>query len=377
MTEEHQAKVAILGTVGVPGNYGGFETLAQNLVEYHARSDVAHELTVYCSAKAFREHAPRYRRAALRYVGLDANGVQSIPYDMYGLLDAAVRGHDRLLLLGVSGALILPLVRLLSRARIVTNVDGIEWKRKKWKGLAELYLRLSEWVAVRASHEVIADNQAIADYLSSAYGCTAKVIPYGGDHAVAAEPEQDACAHLPQDYALGLCRIEPENNIAMILEAFDGLEMPLVFVGNWDKSAYGRALKAKYSGHSTITIHDPVYEPGRLRAIRDKAALYVHGHSAGGTNPALVEMMHFGIPILAHGCAFNRQTSEGAALYFESVADLREAVVRLDAQTKERVGAAMQQIAQRRYTWAVIGRSYFELLGLELGAQREPVCAHG
>ena len=303
--------------------------------------------------------------------------MQSIPYDMTGLLDAAMRGHDRLLLLGVSGALILPLVRLVSRARIITNVDGIEWKREKWKGLAELYLRFSEWVAVRASHEVIADNQAIADYLSSAYGCTARVIPYGGDHAVLAEPAPDAYVHLPQDYALGLCRIEPENNIAMILEAFDGLEMPLVFVGNWENSAYGRALKAKYSGHSTITIHDPVYDPGRLRAIRDKAALYVHGHSAGGTNPALVEMMHFGIPIVAHGCAFNRQTSEDAALYFESVTELREALSRLDPPTKERIGAAMQEIAQRRYTWAVIGRSYFELLGFDLEAQRELECERG
>jgi len=369
VTEKRARKVAILGTVGVPGNYGGFETLAQNLVEYHEQSDIACTLTVYCSAKAFEDRAPRYRRAALRYVPLDANGAQSIPYDMVSIVDAVLRGHDRLFATGLSGALILPLIRLISRARIITNVDGIEWRREKFQGLTKLYLRFSEWVAVRASHEVIADNQAIADYLSKTYSCTAHVIPYGGDHAVVAEPEPDASAHLPQNYALGLCRIEPENNIAMILEAFDGLEMPLVFVGNWDKSAYGRALKAKYSDHATITIHDPVYDPGRLRAIRDKAALYVHGHSAGGTNPALVEMMHFGIPVAAHGCAFNRHTSEDAALYFESVTELREALARLDAQTAARIGEAMQEIAQRRYTWAAIGRSYFELLGCEPDVQ--------
>lgn len=355
-------KAAILGTVGVPGNYGGFETLADNLVTFHEATGCATELTVYCSAKAFEAQPDHYHTAALVYVGFDANGVQSIPYDMVGLVDAVRRGHDRILLLGVSGALILPLLRLFTRARIITNVDGIEWKREKWKGLAKHYLRFAERVAVRASHVVIADNQAIADYLKESYGCDAEVIPYGGDHAVEAEPDPSAAAHLPDGYALGLCRIEPENNIGMILEAFDGLKMPLVFVGNWDKSDYGRALKAKYTGHPTITIHDPVYDPRGLRAIRDRAILYLHGHSAGGTNPALVEMMHFNIPIAAHGCSFNRHTTEGKALYFETAQELRDVVLALTPGKSEQVGSAMGEIARRRYTWEQIGRSYFGLL---------------
>lgn len=355
-------KAAILGTVGVPARYGGFETLAENLVGYHAEAGSPVELTVYCSAKGMTERATQYRRAALRYVRLDANGVQSIPYDMIGLIDAVSRGHDRLLLLGVSGALLLPLLKLFTRARIITNVDGIEWKREKWRGLAKHYLRFAEKVAVRASDEVIADNQAIADYLKDAYGCDAHVIPYGGDHAIDAEPAAAATSHLPADYALGLCRIEPENNIAMILEAFEGLEKPLVFVGNWDKSPYGRELKAKYAGHPTIFVHDPVYDPSALRAIRDQAALYLHGHSAGGTNPALVEMMHFGIPIAAHGCDFNRHTTEDKALYFETAEELRALVSRLSDDEDKAVGDAMREIAERRYTWSKIGQAYFDLL---------------
>ncbi|MEM1195493.1 MAG: DUF1972 domain-containing protein [Pseudomonadota bacterium] len=357
-------KVAILGTVGVPGNYGGFETLVQNLVEHHEQTQNPAELTVYCSSKALDPAVTRYRRARLRYVGLDANGVQSIPYDILSLIDAIRQRHDRLLLLGVSGAVILPLIRLISRARIITNVDGIEWKREKWRGVAKHYLRLAEWIAVRASHEVIADNPAIAHYLEGAYGCAATVIPYGGDHAIAPEPDPSGLERLPERYALGLCRIEPENNIAMILEAFDALDTPLVFVGNWDKSAYGRALKARYADHPTITIKDPVYEPGRLRALRDRAALYCHGHSAGGTNPALVEMMHFGVPIAAHGCAFNRATTEGGALYFETAERLREVVRGLEGNPAEaaEIGASMRDIAQRRYTWKTIGEAYFARL---------------
>lgn len=363
-------KVAILGTVGVPGNYGGFETLADNLVNHHALKNEANDgmqakpfdLTVYCSSKAFDAQPKAYHDAKLIYVGLDANGAQSIPYDMVGLVDAVRRGHDRLLLLGVSGAPILPLLRIFTQARIVTNVDGIEWKREKWQGLAKNYLRFAERIAVKFSHVVIADNQAIADYLNENYGCDAEVIPYGGDHALAAESDPTAVAHLPERFALGLCRIEPENNIGMILEAFDGLDMPLVFVGNWDKSEYGRTLKAKYAEHSTIIIHDPVYDPQGLRAVRDRAMLYLHGHSAGGTNPALVEMMHFGIPIVAHECSFNRHTTEDKALYFNTAQELRDVVTALCPERALQVGAEMVDIARRRYTWDAIGRAYFALM---------------
>lgn len=355
-------KAAILGTVGVPANYGGFETLAENLVAYHDDAGCPLDLTVYCSSRALENRRGTYRGARLRYVNLEANGISSIAYDIIGLLDAIRRRQDRILLLGVSGAVILPLIRLISSARIITNVDGIEWKREKWTGIAKHYLRFAENLAVKASHEVIADNQAIADYLAQTYGCDAHVIPYGGDHAVETPASAGAADHLPKQYALGLCRIEPENNIDMILEAFDGLDMPLVFVGNWNNSEYGRALKARYDEHDTIAIHDPVYDAGALRAIRDRATLYVHGHSAGGTNPALVEMMHFGVAIAAHGCAFNRHTTEGQALYFESAEELAQLVRGLTASQQAAVGGVMADVARRRYTWSQIGRSYLKLL---------------
>ncbi len=355
-------KIAILGTVGVPGCYGGFETLAENLVNYHDQNDSNSELTVYCSSKTFPDRPERYGNARLRYIGLDANGIQSIPYDWLSLIDAVRRRQDRILLLGVSGAVALGLIRLFTRVRVITNLDGVEWKREKWSWFARLVLRLSEWAAVRFSHDVIADNQAIADYVTERYGVNCTVIAYGGDHALTAVPDNMATADLPESYALALCRIEPENNAAMILEAFAKLDVPLVFVGNWRKSAYGRELKARFESVPNIIIHDPVYEPCALRAIRDKATVYVHGHSAGGTNPSLVEMMHFCIPVLAHGCSFNRLTTEGKALYFRSAQQLADEMRSLNTEKAKRIGAVMQEIAQRRYTWEKIGEAYFDLL---------------
>jgi len=356
-------KWSILGTVGVPGNYGGFETLAENLVRFHAKHDVRVALSVYCSCKAFMTHQTKFEQADLRYIGLDANGPQSIPYDILSLFDAARRHTDVILLLGVSGALALPLVRAFSRCRIVTNIDGIEWKREKWKGLARLILRWSERAAVRWSHAVIADNAAIAEHVQESYGQSCHVIAYGGDHALAADPVPVPGMGLPQDYALALCRIEPENNVGMILEAFSRMpDHPLVFFGNWDKSDYGRALRARCGDSPNLHLLDPIYDPGHLRWVRDGAASYIHGHSAGGTNPSLVEMMHFGIPIFAHGCVFNRYTTENRAMYFECADGLISLVESLESVQARDTAAAMREIAARRYTWEVVGRAYFNLL---------------
>ena len=355
-------KIALLGTVGVPGRYGGFETLAENLVRHHARTGCAAGLTVWCSARDNASHPPRFESADLRYVGLRANGVQSIPYDAVSLWQAVRSGHDRIVLLGVSGALALPLIRLVSRARIVTNIDGIEWKREKWKGLARLVLRTSEWAAVRFSDEVIADNQAIADHVSDTYGSGCHVIAYGGDHALHHTGEAKAPEELTDSYALALCRIEPENNVHVILEAMDGLDMPFVFVGNWNNSDYGRELKTRYSESPNILMLDPIYDLDALYAVRSRASVYLHGHSAGGTNPSLVEMMHFGVPVLAHGCSFNRHSTEGKARYFESAAELAEQLRNLDTEDADRIGADMLEIAHRKYTWDQIGKAYFELL---------------
>ena len=151
-------------------------------------------------------------------------------------------GHDRILLLGVSGALVLPMIRLVSRTRIITNIDGIEWKREKWRPFARMVLRASEWAAVRFSHEVVADNQSIADHVRDNYGSSCHVITYGGDHALHRTGEAKAPEELTDSYALALCRIEPENNAHVILEALGEADMPLVFVGNWNNSDYGREL---------------------------------------------------------------------------------------------------------------------------------------
>lgn len=357
-------RIAVIGTVGVPGNYGGFETLAANLVDYHRDKGLAGELEVYCSKPAYSEREGSYHGARLHYVPLGANGVSSIAYDIVSMLWAVLRRSDVVLVLGVSGAIFLPIAKLLSRANFVVNIDGIEWRREKWSRAASWFLRLSEGFAVRFADIVVADNRGIVDYVSERYGRAAEEIAYGGDHAVACgrgadEPSSENDAH----YGLMLCRIEPENNIHVILEAFaQRADQRLVAVGNWNASEYGRDLRVKFGAAANLALMDPVFEPDRLYSLRRGAAYYVHGHSAGGTNPSLVEMMHFAIPVIAYDCVYNRQTTEDAAIYFQDSASLAASLSDARGPDSSRQAARMQEIAERRYRWDTIGRQYFDLL---------------
>ena len=356
--------IAILGTVGVPASYGGFETLAENLVMYHDALSLPDPITIYCSSKSYPSSAPTFLSAKLKYVPLNANGAQSIPYDILSLFSAVWNRSDVILLLGVSGAIAVPLVRLFSSARIITNIDGIEWRREKWQGWAKCFLRFSEKMAVRFSHEVIADNAAIAEYVAEMYGVKSHVIAYGGDHAIAVDEVAASEYVLPDNYAFSICRIEPENNVHMVLEAFARLKPhALVMVGNWNNSAYGRALRTQYASFDNLFLLDSIYDSGKLKNMRSRASFYIHGHSAGGTNPSLVEAMHFGKVVLAFDCNYNRITTENKALFFKSSDELVCLMEAMEAVEAERVGRDMAEIAKRRYTWNIVAQQYFALLG--------------
>ena len=364
--ENLQLKISIVGIVGVPAKYGGFETLVDNLVRFHSSESLDGIITIFCSAKNYPSKESRYLSARLKYLPLQANGVQSIPYDLLSLVSAVWNRNDVILLLGVSGAIVLPFVRLFSSARIITNIDGIEWRREKWQGVAKHFLRFSEKMALRFSHDVIADNGGIADYVKQTYGVDAHVIAYGGDHALAVEAVAVDEFALPAQFAFSVCRIEPENNIQMVLEAFAALKShALVIVGNWNNSDYGRILRKKYASCSNLSLLDPIYDLGKLKTLRSHASHYVHGHSAGGTNPSLVEAMYFGKPVLAFDCSFNRSTTEDGAFFFKNSATLAHVMETMDATEAETVGRNMLEIALRRYSWRIVAQQYFTLLGTQ------------
>lgn len=358
--------LSIIGTAGLPARYGGFETLAEALT---LCLSAEYRIQIFCSGTAVRpDNRPHsYLGASLSYVDLSAHGWQSVPYDFLSLWRSA-RSSKTVLVLGVSGCLILPLIRLLyPKLRVVTNVDGIEWRRRKWGRLAKLTLRVSENVGVRFSNTVIADNQGIADYIRERYCRDPELIAYGGDNATQESTQDPAAAgDTPFGkgaYFLSICRIEPENNIAEMLEAFRLVsDANLVAVGNWQASDYGRQLWEIYSKDHNIRLLDPVYAKDRLHALRRSAKAYVHGHSAGGTNPSLVEAMYSSMPVLAYDVNYNRHTTDNKAEYWRSVAELAKLLQRVGDDELTKNGTAMRSIALRRYTWAQVSSQYQAVL---------------
>lgn len=348
-------KISIIGTVGVPACYGGFESLVDNLLDF-TPADV--QYTVFCSAKKYQTKLETYKGAKLVYLDMDANGKSSILYDYKSMklsLDA-----DIMLVLGVSGCMFLPFIRRKFKGKIITNIDGLEWKRDKWQWYAKKLLHFSEKQAVKYSDVVIGVNKGITDYVKDFYKKDAVLIAYGGDQ-VAKVQDNSLYQKYPfckEKYAVTVCRIEPENNLHHILEAFSKIpDFPLVIVGNWNQSEYGRQLKEKYSAFSNIHLLDPIYEPHTVNWLRGNAAVYIHGHSAGGTNPSLVEAMNFGLPVLAFDCVYNRATTEEKCLYWQTSEQLVQ-LLQNEQDKFESIGHAMAEAGKRLYSWERIAKEY-------------------
>lgn len=349
-------RVAILGTQGVPAKYGGFETLVENIIEDNCSDDV--EYTVFCSGKDMPERLPEYKGAKLKYVNFRANGVQSIPYDIVSMM-LSMRGYDTIMVLGVSGCIFLPFLKLFSRSKIIVNIDGLEHRRAKWKGWVRRFLKLSESIAVRYADMTIADNRGIQDYVSHVYNKEAQLVTYGGNHVlvdVSKERETEILEKYSlkkNEYHMSLCRIEPENNCHLTLEAFSKSKEKLIFIGNWQHNGYSKKLKEQYSGYDNIMLLDSIYDLDILYALRKNTKCYIHGHSAGGTNPSLVEAMFFGRPVLAFNIVYNRETTHHKAKYYQNSKELLQYIENIPDN-----GNKMSQVAWRYYTWKRVAKEY-------------------
>ena len=364
-TVMQKKRVAIIGTTGLPAKYGGFETLAHHLVD---RLNQQFDLTVFCSSKYFSQKGVRlteYNGAKLEYVSLNANGYQSIIYDVISIVKA-LRNNDVLLLLGISGAICLPFIKMFSKIPVIVNIDGQEWKRQKWNWIAKKFLGFSERVAIKYADHVVVDNEVIYDYVVDCYGKQdTTLIEYGADHVKKIKLTDEIIIKYPfltSNYVFNVCRIEPENNVQILIETFAHRPAEtLVIVGLWSQSEYGKNLRAYFSEFSNIHLLDPIYEQEELDIIRSNAYLYLHGHSAGGTNPSLVEAMALGLPIVAFDISYNRKTTENEACYFDSTLTLHMQLDRLNESKCIDMALKLESIAARRYTWGRITGLYAQL----------------
>jgi glycosyltransferase involved in cell wall biosynthesis len=255
---------------------------------------------------------------------------------------------------------------MISKKKILINIDGLEYKREKWGKWGKKILCFSEKMAIKYADVIITDNKGIQNYVKESYKIESTLIAYGGNHVLCNLSQGEEKKILENynleigEYSCAICRIEPENNVSLILDTFTKTRKNLVFVGNWEKSEYGKDLFKKYNNQSNIKLLPPIYDLRILYVFRSNCQFYIHGHSAGGTNPSLVEAMFFAKPILAFDVIYNRETTENKAHYFFSIDDLSELLCQpLDYFLLN--SKNMLEIAERRYKWCKIAKQYESL----------------
>jgi glycosyltransferase involved in cell wall biosynthesis len=221
-------RLAIVGTQGLPNKYGGFETL----VEFLAKNlSDQFDITVFCSSKVYRNKQDEIYGSKLVYLPFDANGSESIIYDIVSILKS-VKKYDKILVLGASGGIVMPFLKKKYKRKLVLNFGGLDWKRSKWGRFAKVFLKLSEKMAVKNSGTLIADNLGIQDYIKREYSRDSILIEYGGDQVTKEGfPPYDIEKYpfVSNSYAFSVARIQSDNNIDMLLDAFrEDIKLPIV-----------------------------------------------------------------------------------------------------------------------------------------------------
>lgn len=351
-------KIAILGTRGIPNNHGGFEQFAEYLSVYLVKN--GHEVSVYNS------HVHPFQNE-------EWNGVRIIHcydleyrigtagqfiYDFNCIRDCRKRNFDIVLQCGYTSSSIWGWL-LPKSSMIITNMDGLEWKRSKYSKLVRKFLKMAEKWAVDTSDYLVADSLGIKDYLKQEYAVDSKYIAYGAD--LFEEPNENILEKYElqkNSYDLLIARLEPENNIEVILDGVvaSGFKRTFLVIGKHE-TRYGEYLRYKFENQPYIKFLGGIYNLKHLNNLRYYSNLYFHGHSVGGTNPSLLEAMASNSLIIANDNIFNRSVLEENAYYFKTSDDVAKLMSKQKNDNLELLNAN-HELIKSDLTWEFINSQY-------------------
>jgi len=317
-------KIGILGTRGIPNNHGGFEQFAEYLSIGLVKK--GHKVVVYNgSDHPFKDRELRGVEIIRKWNPENMLGTfAQFVYDLLCILDSRKRNFDVILQLGYTSSSIFFNFHP-KNCKVVTNMDGLEWKRSKYHPLIRRFLTFAERSAVKQSDFLVSDSIGIKDYLNNNYAIDSDYIAYGSEIAVEFDDHIFNELNLKRgSYDLLIARMEPENNIEMVIQGHLNclVSNNLVVVGSL-KTPYAKYLLSKYDNEK-INFVGGIYNRAKLDALRSESALYFHGHSCGGTNPSLLEAMGSNTLICAHLNLFNESILNKNAFYFKSVEDVEK-----------------------------------------------------
>lgn len=371
-------KIAILGTRGIPANYGGFETFAEQLSTRLVSR--GHEVTVYGRKHYSSGQQRSYNGVSLVILPtIRHKYFDTVIHTFLSILHAVFCRYDIILICNAANSIFAFLPRLFGVPTLV-NVDGLERKRKKWNWLGRKYYWVSEWLSTFLPTAIVTDAQVIQDYYATHYHKDSSMIAYGADVERRAAPENLLKFGLKSNqYILYVSRLEPENNAHLVIEAYEQVEtdLPLVIVG-------GAPYAEEYIAHLKSTKDNRVKFLGFVfgsdyRALQQNAYCYVHATEVGGTHPALIEAMGAGNCALVLNTPENLEVMGDAGISYDSVEDLALQLRRIlnePSIISEYRARAMARVRQR-YDWEQITNQYEWLLaklaGLETSEEPMPL----
>jgi glycosyltransferase involved in cell wall biosynthesis len=351
--------IGILGTRGIPNRYGGFEAFAEQLAPRLAEK--GHRVTVFCS------HDQENKDRVFKNVKLDFQynpekifgTFGQFIYDLNCNLKASRDKFQILLHLGYTSDSVWH--RLWPRNTVhITNMDGFEWRRAKYSKPVQNFLKQAESWAAGNSQALVADSPVILDYLQKNYKTPAFYIGYGAEIPDSFNENLLFPFGLTMGrYDLIIARMEPENNIELAVRAhlLSDRNTPLVIIAN--ETNYGKSLKNRFCHNLSVRFLPPCYDRNTLHALRHFARYYIHGHSAGGTNPSLLEAMACGCRILAHDNPFNRSVLEGNSAFYDHAEALAELISRpADNLDFNQWGRNNVERIRNYFSWDYITDSY-------------------
>ena len=352
-------QLAILGTRGIPANYGGFETFAEELSTRMAER--GHDITVYGRSNNIRYAGREYRGVKLVVLPtIGTKHLDTVFHTFLSVFHAIPRRFDAVLICNAANALFAAVPRITGTP-VALNVDGIERKRKKWGLAGRTYYRISEYLATLIPNVIVTDAAVIREYYQQRYGVASTMIAYGAE--CSRQPTTEVQKRLgvnPREYVLYVSRLEPENNAHVVIEAYAQVRttLPLLIVGD---APYAQ----EYIANLKTTRDARVRFPGALygqdyRELQSHAYVYVHATEVGGTHPALIEAMGAGNCVLVYDTPENREVVGDCGLFFSNSKELAK-LLQSAIDTPELVESYREKAqarAQALYSWDAIADEY-------------------
>lgn len=309
--------VALIGTRGVPANYGGFETCVEELGLRLVKR--GHKVTVYCRTNHYKSKVPEYKGMRLIYLpSLKKKSLDTLSHTLISVLHSLFQPYDVLMVFNAANSPTLLLPRLFGK-KIAINTDGLEWKRGKWGTLAKRYYKFSEWLSTKLANRIVADSHGIQDYYRTYYKVDSSFIAYGAYIRKSIAPELLKSMNLISgEYFLQITRFEPENNPLLTIQAYKKLDTnkKLVLVGAVPyPSEYSRKIYKESCDN--IILPGSIYDQRLLNELWCNCFAYIHGNEVGGTNPALLQAMANGCFTIAIDVPFSHDVLANGGIFYK------------------------------------------------------------